>query len=76
MSQPIIYNDLFAINSKYISSVFPEWIAKGILRVSDIVNPDGSFCSKNNLQTKHGLIVSDIQYNQVISVLNSKLKSL
>ena len=59
-----------------ISHGFSEWITNGILRVSDIVNTDCSFCSKNSLQTKHGLTVSDMQYNQIINVLNSKLKSL
>ena len=73
MSQLIFYNNLFTINGKYISHGFLEWITSGILRVSDIINKDGSICSKNSLQTKHGLTVSDMQYNQIISVLNSKL---
>ena len=73
MSQPIFYNDFFTINGKYMLHGFSDWITNGILRGSDIVNTDGSFCSKNSLQTKHGLTVSDMQYNQIISVLNSKL---
>ena len=45
-------------------------------RVSDIINTYGSFCGENSRQTKHGLIVSDMHFNQIINVPNSKLKSL
>ena len=73
MIQPIFYNHLFTINGKCISHGSSEWIANGIFRVSGIVNTDRAFCSKNSLQTKHGLIVSDLLFNQIKSVLNTKV---
>ena len=76
MQQKIIFNDFFTIGKKYISTGFSQWIDNGIHSVSDILNENGTFQSKDSLENKFNIVINNLQYNQILSSVAFRLKSI
>ena len=76
LHEPLFHNDLLTIDKKPISDEFTEWIASGMVKVSDLVSEDGHFLSKSDLETKYGIQFDHMKYNQIISTVCSKKCSL
>ena len=74
--ETLFHNDLLTIDKKPISDEFTEWIATGMSKASDLVSEDGHFLSKSDLETKYGTQFDHMRYNQIISTVCSKKRSL
>ena len=74
--QKLFNNPAFTINRKIISAGSREWEVAGFTYVSDILQNDNKFRSKLDIERRFSITISDMQYNQLVSVITSKLRIL
>ena len=65
------------INNKVITPETLEWQIAGFQIVSDMVKrEDRSFKTKTQIETEYNIKMSDMKYNQLVSVISSLLRKL
>ena len=74
--EPLFYNDLILIGKKAITTEYNDLAVVGVNKVQDIVNEDGSFLSKQSIETKFGVSLDLLRYNKLVSCMKSKISLL
>ena len=76
MDQNLFNNPAIVIGNSTIASESLDWQSSGFELVADILNEDITFKSKLQLETEYKITMSDMKYNQLVSVISSRLKKL
>ena len=77
MDQNLFNNPAIVIGNSTIASESLDWQSSGFELVVDILNEgDITFKSKLQLETEYKIKMSDMKYNQLVSVISSRLKKL
>ena len=77
MDQNLFNNPAIVIGNSTIASESLDWQSSGFELVTDILNEgDITFKSKLQLETEYKITMSDMKYNQLVSVISSRLKKL
>ena len=77
MDQNLLNNPSIVIGNSMIAPKSLEWQSSGFELVSDILNEgDITFKSKLQLETEYSIKITDMKYNQLVSVISSSLRKL
>ena len=74
--EPLFYNDLLQIGKSAITTEYNDLAAVGVNKIQDIVNEDGSFLSKQSIETKFGVSLDLLRYHKLGSCLKAKMNLL
>ena len=77
MDQNLFNNPAIVIGNSTIAPESLDWQSSSFDLVSDILNEgDITFKSKLQLETEYKITMSDMKYNQLVSVISSRLRKL
>ena len=77
LDENIFDNPLFLIYNKMLCAKGINWNDVGIIKVSDIWSYNRrTFLSKAELEITHGITISDLMYNEIVSILSYQVKKI
>ena len=76
LAEPLFYNDLFKIGSQHISTEYLDWAQAGITIVADILQCNGSFLSRTEVETQFNIVIPFLKYHKIVSSIKQKVSTL
>ena len=66
LAEPLFYNDLFKIGGRHISTEYLDWAQAGITTVAHILQCNGSFCNKSEVETQFNIVIRYLKYHKIV----------
>ena len=76
LAEPLFFNDVFQIGGQHISTEYSDWMRAGISTVSDILQSDGSFKGKIELENQLNIVIPHLKYNKIVSSIKQVSSSI
>ena len=76
LCEPLFFNDVLKIGGQNISTEYSDWLQAGIVTVADILQCNGSFYSKLELETRFNIVIPHLKYNKIVSCIKQLLSSI
>ena len=73
LQEPLFNNDTFQIGESHICNKYHDWKQAGIELVYDIMNSDGIFFSRTEIENKFRIRISYLKYYQIVNSIKSVL---